>query len=429
MFLPVATAPPTTSPIGSAASAVGSVVVDGPGSLLYNASNLFVGSAGIGTLRIANGGIVDSDNRGSSATITVTVGTRGRVELDGGTIIGTNIDLDGLISGSGRVRGNVAVDADAFIELAEGDLLRFENSVNNQGSITVDDGDLQFLGSLTNNAQGAFDAPGRITLQDGTVRFSSTLANNGVIASTRGTNDIHGEITNAGEVVVASNTVAVFHDSVNTTTGTIDVLPRGNALFLADATFTSAASLQLALADEGGSNESAALSVGGLATLSGNLGVSLAGGFVPTLGATYDLVRSAGGITGTFDSLDLPTLPASLEFGLIYNADSVQLAIQTATTNIIDGDYNQDDRVDAADYTVWRDTLGLMGLNLAADGNGDGKVDGADYTIWRGNFGLSAGSLSPADTAAVPEPHSVLLATLALFVGVCARMVSPRFAR
>jgi T5SS/PEP-CTERM-associated repeat protein len=399
--------------IGGSATGVGTVEVDGPGSLLWVGSNLFVGSSGIGTLQISGGGIVDSNNRGAAATVNVTIGTRGRVELDGGTLIGTAIDLDGLLAGHGLVRGTVAVDANAFIEVGDSQLLRFDGTVTNQGSMTIESGEIHFLGSLANSAQGAFDAPGRITLMDGTARFSTTLTNSGVIASTWGTNNIHGEITNAGNIVVASDTVAVFHDAVTTTTGTIDVLPRGNALFLADATFTAASSLQLAVGNDGDTNNSAALAIAGEANLGGNLRVNTAGGFTPMLGQFFDLITADGGINGQFANIILPGLSPGLEFGVIYTANSVQLAVQIEGATIIDGDYNQDGIVDAADYTVWRDSLGATGPNLAADGDGNGIVDQADYAVWRGSFGNSSAVFAPGTTA-VPEPTTLLLSVVGL---------------
>ncbi|MCA9185257.1 MAG: PEP-CTERM sorting domain-containing protein, partial [Planctomycetales bacterium] len=70
----------------------------------------------------------------------------------------------------------------------------------------------------------------------------------------------------------------------------------------------------------------------------------------------------------------------------------------------------------AADYTIWKDSFGQSGQDLAADGNGNGVIDAADYTIWKDNFGNSLGA---AATAAVPEPASGILGML-LAVAWCA---------
>ena len=50
------------------------------------------------------------------------------------------------------------------------------------------------------------------------------------------------------------------------------------------------------------------------------------------------------------------------------------------------GDYNGDRLVDAADYTVWQDTLGST-TNLLADGNGNHGIDAGDLTVWSSHFG------------------------------------------
>ncbi|QDT68793.1 Levanase precursor [Planctomycetes bacterium MalM25] len=73
------------------------------------------------------------------------------------------------------------------------------------------------------------------------------------------------------------------------------------------------------------------------------------------------------------------------------------------------GDFNGDGRVDAADYTVWRDEQGQAGETLLADADGSGTIDTADYAIWRANYGQQVSSASQP----VPEPGALGLFALA----------------
>jgi hypothetical protein len=79
---------------------------------------------------------------------------------------------------------------------------------------------------------------------------------------------------------------------------------------------------------------------------------------------------------------------------------------------VVPGDYNGNSVVDAADYTVWRDSLAQTGTGLAADGTGpgldgipDGVVDAHDYDFWKSKFGNTSGS-GAVLAGAVPEPAS-----------------------
>jgi hypothetical protein len=67
---------------------------------------------------------------------------------------------------------------------------------------------------------------------------------------------------------------------------------------------------------------------------------------------------------------------------------------------VLDGDYNQNDMVDAADYTLWRNNSGPPSA----------------YTTWRGNFAKSP----PASAfwTAVPEPGVGLLIWIALAIAL-----------
>ncbi len=73
----------------------------------------------------------------------------------------------------------------------------------------------------------------------------------------------------------------------------------------------------------------------------------------------------------------------------------------------LQGDFNDDGTVDAADYTVWRDNLGAAdesAINYAGDGLGG--IDAADYAVWRSHFGASLSAAAAAQQSPVPEPSS-----------------------
>ncbi|MEX2171765.1 MAG: FG-GAP-like repeat-containing protein [Pirellulales bacterium] len=93
----------------------------------------------------------------------------------------------------------------------------------------------------------------------------------------------------------------------------------------------------------------------------------------------------------------------------------------------IAGDYNGNGVVDAADYVVWRDTLGQsVSPGSAADGNGNEIVDAGDYAAWRATFGTTLGS--GTDLTAVPEPSIAgLLLAVAGVIGC--RSASRRLGR
>ena len=85
------------------------------------------------------------------------------------------------------------------------------------------------------------------------------------------------------------------------------------------------------------------------------------------------------------------------------------------------GDYNGDDVVNAADYTVWRDNLGAS-LTLPNEDPSvtPGEVTAEDYDVWKANFGQSANAALATSLkgSAVPEPEAMLLAMLALVLGL-----------
>ena len=80
------------------------------------------------------------------------------------------------------------------------------------------------------------------------------------------------------------------------------------------------------------------------------------------------------------------TTGSSINLRMIYNAPTA-----TAAAPLL-GDYNEDYSIDAADYTVWRDTLSAGGTELPNDPT-EGTVDESDYAYWKAHFGDSGGTI------------------------------------
>jgi hypothetical protein len=145
------------------------------------------------------------------------------------------------------------------------------------------------------------------------------------------------------------------------------------------------------------------------------------------------------GAYGFFARLTSPNYSSSAPFLVILNDDVdpsqfpgqlVAAALAINKSALLPGDYNHDDAVNAADYTVWRDTLGST-TALAADGSGNLKVDQADYNLWRANFGRSASGAGSAVTpiATVPEPATLELVLPAALAAALAFFGVPKKTR
>ena len=88
------------------------------------------------------------------------------------------------------------------------------------------------------------------------------------------------------------------------------------------------------------------------------------------------------------------------------------------------GDYNEDDVIDAADYTTWRDALTAGATSLPNDPT-PGVVDETDFTYWRSHFGeLLGGGSGSAAIANVPEPTSLVLMMVGTFLAALGRSAS-----
>ena len=92
--------------------------------------------------------------------------------------------------------------------------------------------------------------------------------------------------------------------------------------------------------------------------------------------------------------------------------DVVLIGNRSETLPGLFGDYNENDEIDAADYTVWRDAL-TAGSSVLANDSTPGTVDESDFLYWRNHFGETLGAGAGSGSATVPEPSAMLLVVAA----------------
>jgi hypothetical protein len=197
--------------------------------------------------------------------------------------------------------------------------------------------------------------------------------NHGATAAASGTIDNHGTLGVAGVGALNGDLVS---------TGTLDIDLGGL-----------------------GSGDFDSFRIAGAATLSGLLDVELASGFVPSPQDRFTVLTAATLSAGTLAL----TGPAANLFTISEMGNKLLL------TAGVPGDYNTNGVVDAADYTVWRNSLSST-VDLQADGDNSGTVDAADFLLWRACFGNSTVGLgNAAEALIVPESASTaLLLTMGL---------------
>lgn len=93
-----------------------------------------------------------------------------------------------------------------------------------------------------------------------------------------------------------------------------------------------------------------------------------------------------------------------------------QLVIDLHAGTTVPGDYNGDNTVDGADYSVWRQQEGAIVTPLTyADGNGNGVIDEADFRIWRSNYG-AVGSVASTSQAIEVSPAAPVTTPVSPFL-------------
>ncbi len=382
-------------------------------------SNLSVGAFSTvltsGTITLETGTTTEINNFGYLGGAAGVINNGGTLQLDGSlaNITGLVTNTAGFIHGTGRFVAGLNNGAAGTIRAETGDHLIIDTTgPTNAGTIELAGGTVEYSKTLTNLAGGTISGRG-VFRGNSSSPGAVGLTNQGVLSFSAGLTDIYGDVNNtgAGQIVVGGGSTATFYDDVvnngteiRTVTGSRSVffgsvsgagpftgggvveldgdLKPGNSP--ANVSFggnvvigpTAGTDIELAGTTKGGQYDS--LTVAGNVSLSGTLNVVLLNGFVPAAGQSFNIMSAAGGITGTFDAMNLPALAGGLSLGVTYTTNAINVSVAG-----ILGDYNHNGVVDAGDYVVWRKSVGQSGSALAADSNGDGVVDSNDYNFWR----------------------------------------------
>jgi T5SS/PEP-CTERM-associated repeat protein len=431
--------------LGRFAGGNGTLTVTGEGSNAYTSGALRVGHEGVGTLRIENRGGVTVHNDvfigGNAATAdgTVIVTGAGSEFPSNLNITPTgrpgNLSVGGLGRGSLTIEngGHVLVTGNTTIASASPAAIMVSGAGStwtNAGSVWIDSGG-GGSGSASVTAGGAVTSTG--------VYLSSASSNNFIVVDGTGST-----WTNTGvfyisvPLVIApgTGTLTVSNGGVVSATFGLQIGPlgtlTGDGTIIADvsndgvvAPGTSPGALRVTGSYEQSASGKLKIEIGsptsfdaleatGSMALGGALEVSLIGGYVPSGTRSFDILDWTGTLSGSFASLQLPTLGGSL----VWNTSQLYTTGELSVTGPagLPGDYNQNGTVDAADFVVWRKGLGT-------------DYTHEDYDVWRSHFSQTSGSSAaryghrgsgPGASAepllaGVPEPRTMSICLTAMF--------------
>lgn len=200
-----------------------------------------------------------------------------------------------------------------------------------------------------------------------------------------------------------------------------DLDTAGQFTIVEDFQLNSAGILRLEV--DGLSGTADSISVGGNASLDGNMEIVPVNQYQPPSSRgdfeAFQLITAGstdGQLTVFFDGLELTpafglddegSFLAHLGDGLFQLVRYEPEGLELITYFALPGDANGDFIVDGADLAIWESNRFRSGTSwLTGDFNGDGNTDVRDFNIWNDNDGMLAGA------AAVPEPATAVMLLL-----------------
>jgi hypothetical protein len=381
------------------------------GSLATN-RYLYVGNYGEGYFS-QDGGTL---NVGSALSIAVFPGSEGRyvarggsATIAGGILVGRSVGGTGVSTGILEVTSNAAANTSGSISAAR---LQLGTESGASGTVIQDAGRVGISGNvdltLASNTTANYYLRGGELSVGGAINFGPGTENFEFTGGTLHVGTYNGNLVNGGGKLSPGPDGA---PGITTINGSYTVQ-------------SANAALEIEIGELAVPTGFDKVEVTGAATLGGNLLVSLIDGYNP--GLFNFPVLTAASITGKFlnaaPGAYMNTADGLGSFRVHYGAGSMfnprQVWLSGFAPPLLEGDYNNDNVVDAADYIVWRSTLGTSAL-LPNDAVG-GVIGAGHFAQWKSHFGNLRSSGFAAGSA-VPEPSGLVLTVLGGCLGVACR--------
>jgi hypothetical protein len=275
-----------------------------------------------------NGGTLDIDE----GTVTGPVSSRLIVNNSAMQMTTGNVTLPLTLTNTGVNGGSLDIGSGTTLTLLNGGLndpvtvgnggtLRIHGAVALGGTLSIPGGTVEVMGQNTGGTATLTVANGFSNF--GTIDLTSTSGHASALTVTAGTltNGTGATIRTTGS---GTRTLAADLDNQGS------LMPGGNnvpgtfALTRNWSQVGSTGNLWVDLSSAGSYDQ---VNITGTAARGGTLTVQLVGGFQPAIGNTFTIMTHAGGSTGTFGQVVLPTLPGDRHWVVTPNATSLVLSV------------------------------------------------------------------------------------------------------